>query len=59
MINLSANQKQKGGKDMDEDKYEQAISLLRCAVEYMDNTHGYDTELYAEIEEFLENAYDE
>jgi hypothetical protein len=44
---------------MDEDKYEQAISLLRCAVEYMDNTHGYDTELYAEIEEFLENAYDE
>lgn len=34
-------------------KLEKAMELLEIAYEYMGDTHGYDSEIYAEIRQFL------
>lgn len=40
-------------KDLLEELLE-AKALLQEAIMYIDNTHGYDTELFKEIKDFLE-----
>ena len=36
-----------------------AEDLLKCSKDYMDNTHGYEYDLYNEIIEFLEEETEE
>ena len=40
-------------ENTNEENYNKAISLLESAHDYMNNTHGYSTDLYAEIGGFL------
>jgi len=38
---------------------EDAIELLKEAKQYMDDTHGYDSDLFEEINDFLEQMKNE